>query len=179
MHLILRCVDYQRFLSRDTLRVSISSSHISACERCSLACSQCLRTRAELRCKRRATGGTCTMPPRTGRALIQISPNLSQVLVSFQELDHPGYATPWTSNKNIYPQPVRGYRHFLKFPGSILRGWHFLISWGSDASPREPDAGLSSGALRALELKISSQMPARFARRLRRKILLFFVKIRV
>ena len=38
---------------------------------------------------------------------------------------------------------------FLKFLGFGFRGWHFLVSWGSDACPREPDAGLSSGALRA------------------------------
>ena len=28
----------------------------------------------------------------TGRALIKKSPNLAQTLVSYQELDHPGYA---------------------------------------------------------------------------------------
>ena len=38
----------------------------------------------------------------------------------------------------------------------IFRGWHFIISWGPDASPREPDAGLSSGELRAPELKAAS-----------------------
>ena len=37
--------------------------------------------------------------------------------------------------------------------------------------------GLSSGALRAPELKTASGMPARFARRLRRKIFLIFVSI--
>ena len=37
--------------------------------------------------------------------------------------------------------------------------------------------GLSSGALRAPELKTSTGMPARFARRLRRKIFLIFVTI--
>ena len=72
---------------------------------------------------------------------------------------------------------VRGWRRFLKSPGSMFRGWHFLISWGSDASPREPDAGLSSGALRAPELKTASGMPARFARRLRRKFFLISVSI--
>ena len=70
---------------------------------------------------------------------------------------------------------ARGWGHFLKSPGSILRVWHFLISWGSDAGPREPDEGLSSGALRAPELKTAFGMPARFARRLRRKIFLIFV----
>ena len=57
----------------------------------------------------------------------------------------------------------------------MFRGWHFLPACCSDASPREPDDGLSSGALRAPELKTSSGMPARFARRLRRKIFLIFV----
>ena len=41
----------------------------------------------------------------------------------------------------------------------------------------EPDAGLSSGALRAPELKTSSGMPARFARRLRRKMFLICVSM--
>ena len=44
-------------------------------------------------------------------------------------------------------------------------------------APRKPDACLSSGALRAPELKTASGMPARFARRLRRKIFLIFVSI--
>ena len=46
---------------------------------------------------------------------------------------------------------------------------------GSDARPREPDAGLSSGALRAPELKTASGMPARFARRLQRQFFFIFV----
>ena len=44
-------------------------------------------------------------------------------------------------------------------------------------APQEPDAGLSSGALRAPELKTASSMPARFARRLRRMNFLKFVTI--
>ena len=44
-------------------------------------------------------------------------------------------------------------------------------------APREPDVGLSSGALRAPELKTASGTPARFARRLRRKIFLICVSI--
>ena len=81
---------------------------------------------------------------------------------------------PWRWIRKLF-HLARGWGHFLKPPDSILRVWHFLISWGSDAGPREPDAGLSSGALRAPELKTSSGMPARFARRLRRKNFLMFV----
>ena len=44
-------------------------------------------------------------------------------------------------------------------------------------APREPDAGPSSGALRAPELETASGTPARFARRLRRKMFLIFVAI--
>ena len=58
-----------------------------------------------------------------------------------------------------------------------FQGLTFSYFVGSDASPREPDAGLSSGAPRALELKTASRTPARFARRLRRKIFLIFVTI--
>ena len=43
---------------------------------------------------------------------------------------------------------------------------------GSDASPREPDAGLSSGALRAPELKTACRTPE-----LRRKCFFMFVTI--
>ena len=75
---------------------------------------------------------------------------------------------PWLLIRN-FPQRARVWMHFLKSPGSIFRVWHFLI-WG------DPDAGLSSGALRAPELKTTSRTPARSARRLDGKIFWDFCK---
>ena len=58
---------------------------------------------------------------------------------------------------------------FLKSPGAMFRGWHFLIT-------QDPDAGLSSGALRAPEPKTASRTPARSARRLGRNMFFCLVK---
>ena len=59
--------------------------------------------------------------------------------------------------------------HFLKSVGSRFRGERFLIWW-------DPDAGLSSGALRAPELKTASRTPARSARRLGERFFFVFCK---
>ena len=72
-------------------------------------------------------------------------------------------------------QPVRGSKAFSR--PQVSGAGIFLISWWPDASRGDLDAGLSSGALRALELKAASGTPARFARRLRRKFFLIFVTI--
>ena len=59
--------------------------------------------------------------------------------------------------------------HFLKSPGSGFRVYHFLI-W------ERSDAGLSSGALRAPELKTAARTPARSARRLDERFFFDFCK---
>ena len=63
---------------------------------------------------------------------------------------------------------------FLSFRGPDSGSNNFLFGgrWN-----RDPDTGLSSGALRAPELKTASRTPARSARRLRRKMFLSFVAI--
>ena len=66
---------------------------------------------------------------------------------------------------------------FLDFRAPFSGAGIFLFPGCRTQAPRGPGAGLSSGALRAPELKTASGMPARFARRLRRKIFYIFVSM--
>ena len=70
---------------------------------------------------------------------------------------------PWLLIRT-FPRPARGWSHFLRSPGSTFRVQHFRIWRGRDQASRGPDVGLSSGALRAPELKIASRTPARASR---------------
>ena len=70
---------------------------------------------------------------------------------------------PWLLIRK-FPRPARGWSHFLGSPGSTFRVQHFRNWMGWVQASCGLDVGLSSGALRAPELRISSRTPARASR---------------